>query len=35
MKVPFHAFLNQRNEDGERGESELEELKTREYLKAV
>jgi hypothetical protein len=34
-KVPFHAFLNQRNEEGERIESELEGLKTREYPKAM
>jgi hypothetical protein len=31
-KVSFHTFLNQQD-DGERVESELEELKTREYLK--
>jgi hypothetical protein len=33
-KVLFHAFLNQRD-DGERIESKLEELKIREYLKAM
>jgi hypothetical protein len=34
-KIPFHAFLNQRNEEDERMETELEELETRQYLKAM